>query len=109
MTENLQLIWIILGMFSVTYPVRFIPLFIFNRITIPQWTKIWLSYVPLALFSAFVTQIYFDFISKNTLFFGKIPMIIAGLLTLGITVKTRSLGVGMGIGFGIFVILTSIL
>ncbi|MBI3016679.1 MAG: AzlD domain-containing protein [Deltaproteobacteria bacterium] len=103
MTDHLSIAWLILGMFVVTFPVRFIPLFIFNRIAIPQWAKIWLSYVPLALFSAFVTQIYAEPINAFH-FWDKIPLIISGITTLGVTVKTKSLGWGMSLGFFVFVI-----
>lgn len=106
MTET-QLFLIILGMFAVTFPVRFIPLVCFNRSRVPRVVKVWLGYVPLAIFAALLTQILVGGEIENFLFQKNLPLLISCLATILITVKTRSIGWGMGLGFAIFLALTA--
>ena len=101
---NAQLILMILGMFVVTYPFRFFPVLIFNRFSIPKNLKIWLSYVPVSVFAALVTQSLFEPLSQFDLG-SKLPLILGGAFTIFLTTRTKSLGWGMGIGFIIFLIL----
>lgn len=104
MTES-YLFWSIVGMFAVTFPVRFLPLFVFNRISVPRLVKKWLTAIPIAIYASLITQIFVEPIGKVDLLEQR-PLWLASLLTLAITVKTKSIGWGMGLGFGIFVGLT---
>ena len=98
----------IVGMFAVTFPVRFIPLVYFNRIDIPRAVKIWLGYVPLALFAAFLTQIILGDSVESFELTEKIPLLISCTFTLLVTLKTRSIGFGMALGFLSYIGLTYI-
>ncbi len=101
--DNLELTLIILGMVAVTYPVRFFPLWLFNRIAIPRSFKIWLSFVPVSVFSALVTLSVYD-PAQEFIFKSQLPILVGGLISVLTVVKTKSLGWGMGIGYGIFVL-----
>lgn len=102
---NEQIIMIIFGMFAVTFPVRFIPLISTNRIQIPKIVKIWLGYVPLALFAGLLTQIVVGGSIESFELTARLPLILSIIFTIGVTIKTKSIGWGMSVGFICFIIL----
>ncbi len=95
---------IIFAMFAVSFPVRFIPLVYFNRIQVPRMVRTWLSFVPVAIFAALLTQIIFGEYKESTLLVDNLPLWIGILGALLATVKTRSIGWGMGLGFIVYLV-----
>ena len=106
MTNEDQLLIVIFGMFAVTYPVRLIPLVLFNRIDVPPIFKTWLSYVPVSIFAALLTQIIAGNSKGSFDLYKELPLLISCIGTILITAKTRSIAWGMGLGFILFIILT---
>ena len=104
--NNTYLLIIIFGMFLVTYPVRFVPLLFSNRVKMPQIIKVWLGYVPTAIFAGLIVQVFYD---KQQMVFNvteNIPLILSCLGAILITVRTKSIGWGLGLGFALFVTVT---
>ena len=97
-----MILLIIFAMFAVSFPVRFIPLVYFNRITVPRVVRTWLSFVPVAIFAALLTQIVFGEYKESTTLIDNLPLWIGILGAILVTVKTRSIGWGMGLGFGVY-------
>lgn len=100
-----NLLMAIFGMFAVTFPVRFVPLVACNRMRIPSVMKIWLGYVPVAIFSALLTQIFYRPGKNIDQFMAEWPLIVSCAVSLVVTMKTRSVGWGVGIGFALFLLL----
>jgi len=95
---------IIFAMFAVSFPVRFLPLVYFNRITVPRVIRTWLGYVPVAIFAALLTQIVFGKYKESTTLIDNLPLWIGILGAILVTVKTRSIGWGMGLGFVVYLL-----
>lgn len=47
-------LWIILGMALVTYIPRLLPVFILDRLVLPDWVKRWLNNIPYAALGALI-------------------------------------------------------
>lgn len=98
-----HIIVLILGMFLVTYPSRLLPVLVFNRRKPPIWAEQWLRRVPLAIFSALLVQIVAQ--DTSTLHTPPWSLLVSIVITLLLTVKTRSFGWGIGLGFPIYIVL----
>jgi len=103
--SDAQLLTIIFGMFAVTFPLRFVPLVACNRMRIPRVLKIWLGYVPIAIFAALLTQIFYRPGKSVDQFIAEWPLIAGCIVSLIVTMKTKSVGWGVGLGFGLFLLL----
>ena len=97
-----MILLLIFTMFAVTFPVRFFPLVFFNRITVPRVVRTWLSFVPVAIFAALLTQIIFGEYKESTALIDNLPLWIGVLAAILATIKTRSIGWGMGLGFTVY-------
>ncbi len=104
--SNEYLLLIILGMFIVTYPVRFIPMVFFNRIGLPSIFKTWLSYMPVAIFAALLTQIFYNQSTGQFEIDKQFALLTSCLATIVLTYKTKSIGWGLGFGFGFYLLVT---
>lgn len=100
-----DLLLIIFGMFAVTFPVRFIPLVACNRLKVPRFLKIWLGYVPVTIFSALLVQIFYRPGKATDQYFTEWPLFASCLVSLIVTMKTKSIGWGIGSGFALFLVL----
>ena len=56
---RLETLWIILGMAGVTFVVRFLPMALLSRWSIPERIRLGLEYVPVAILSAIVFPLLF--------------------------------------------------
>lgn len=84
-------IWLTIAFMGlVTYLPRLLPMLFLSRMTLPEWLKIWLRYVPTSIFGALIfSEIFFrngvlDLSLKN-------PYLWASLVAFGVALKTRSL------------------
>ncbi|MGM0125770.1 branched-chain amino acid transporter [Enterococcus sp. AZ194] len=86
---NLSLLFMIGGLFAVSYLPRVLPLLYFTKRKVPTWFSEWMKYVPVALFAAlsfkdvFITHEHLD-LAWNV-------KIVAMLLVAGVAYKTRSM------------------
>src|SRR3989338_1674061 len=88
----------ILGMFLATYAVRLVPLVWFNGRQLPAPFRVWLSYVPVVIFTALLAGCTFDEIQAHPSLIELAPFFISCFITVLITLKTKSISWGMGGG-----------
>lgn len=100
-----SLLLITLGIFAVTFPVRFIPLVACNRIKIPNVVKVWLGYLPVSIFAALLAQVFYRPGKGTGEFIAEWPLFAAAVVSFIIAIKTRSIGWGVAGGFVLFLIL----
>ena len=87
---------------------RVIPMVIIKKHPIPHWFKIWLNFVPPAIFGAlifpdiFLTQGHLNLSLSNTPLLKK-------LIITPLVLKTKSLGVAVVAGGGVFALLEYLL
>lgn len=79
---------------------RVIPMAIIKKHPIPHWFKIWLNFVPPAIFGALVFPDIFLTQGHVNLSLSNIPLLITPLV-----LKTKSLGVAVVAGGGVFALL----
>ena len=99
-----HLLVVLLCMFAATFPVRYFPMVIFNRIDAPAIVKMWFGYVPIAIFSTLIITTLFGQDETDAAKLD-IPLVISCLATFIFTLKTKSLGWAMILGFGIYLAL----
>lgn len=109
MNSAVYIILIIFGMFLVTYPVRFVPFISCNHVKIPATFKIWLSYVPVAIFAALLTQIFIGTGEIGMAIYKQLPLFVSCVASIFITIKTKHIGWGMGLGFCLYILIVALL
>lgn len=90
MEVNGYILWIIIGSAIVTLVPRVLPLMILSRVTIPDWGKRWLNYIPIAVMSALIAQELFSSNGEFSLL-SENKALLAALPTFIIAIWTRSL------------------
>lgn len=89
------LILTILYMALATFATRFLPLLWVNKKSIHPYLKIWLSYIPMTIFSALLSATLFTEVKSFGLSNQVILMLFACLIAAILTFKTKSVGWGM--------------
>ena len=87
---------------------RIIPMAILKKHPIPHWFKVWLTFVPPAIFGALVFPDIFLTQGRLNLSLTNIPLLTTLLIT-PLVLKTKSLGVAVVAGGGIFALLEYLL
>lgn len=87
---------------------RVIPMAIIRKHPIPQWFKVWLNFVPPAIFGALVFPDIFLTQGRLNLSLTNIPLLTTLLIT-PLVLKTKSLGVAVVAGGGVFALLEYLL
>ena len=87
---------------------RVIPMAIIRKHPIPHWFKVWLNFVPPAIFGALVFPDIFLTEGHLTLSLHNIPLLTTLLIT-PLVLKTKSLGVAVLAGGGVFALLEFVL
>lgn len=83
---------------------RIIPMAILKKHPIPHWFKVWLTFVPPAIFGALVFPDIFLTEGHLNLSLHNIPLLTTLLIT-PLVLKTKSLGVAVLAGGGVFALL----
>lgn len=83
---------------------RVIPMAIIRKHPIPHWFKVWLNFVPPAIFGALVFPDIFLTEGRLNLSLHNIPLLTTLLIT-PLVMKTKSLGVAVLAGGGVFALL----
>lgn len=83
---------------------RVIPMAIIKKHPIPHWFKVWLNFVPPAIFGALVFPDIFLTQGHVNLSLSNIPLLTTLLIT-PLVLKTKSLGVAVVAGGGVFALL----
>ena len=86
---------------------RVIPMAIIRKHPIPHWFKVWLTFVPPAIFGALVFPDIFLTEGHLNLSLHNIPLLTTLLTPL--VLKTKSLGVAVVAGGGVFALLEYLL
>ena len=103
MNQN-YILGVILIMALTSFLPRILPMAILKKHPIPHWFKVWLNFVPPAIFGALVfpdillTEGHVDLSLHN------IPLLTTLLIT-PLVLKTKSLGVAVLAGGGVFALL----
>mgnify|MGYP001782229819 CR=1 FL=1 len=87
---------------------RVIPMAIIRKHPIPHWFKVWLTFVPPAIFGALVFPDIFLTEGHLNLYLHNIPLLTTLLIT-PLVLKTKSLGVAVLAGGGVFALLEYVL
>lgn len=87
---------------------RVIPMAIIKKHPIPHWFKVWLNFVPPAIFGALVFPDIFLTQGHLNLSLSNIPLLTTLLIT-PLVLKTKSLGVAVVAGGGVFALLEYLL
>ena len=87
---------------------RIIPMAILKKHPIPHWFKVWLTFVPPAIFGALVFPDIFLTEGHLNLSFHNIPLLTTLLIT-PLVLKTKSLRVAVLAGGGVFALLEYLL
>ena len=87
---------------------RIIPMAILKKHPIPHWFKVWLTFVPPAIFGALVFPDIFLTEGHLNLSLHNIPLLTTLLIT-PLVLKTKSLGVAVLAGGGVFALLEYLL
>ena len=87
---------------------RVIPMAIIRKHPIPQWFKVWLNFVPPAIFGALVFPDIFLTQGRLNLSLTNVPLLTTLLIT-PLVLKTKSLGVAVVAGGGVFALLEYLL
>lgn len=87
---------------------RVIPMAIIKKHPIPHWFKVWLNFVPPAIFGALVFPDIFLTQGHVNLSLSNIPLLTTLLIT-PLVLKTKSLGVAVVAGGGVFALLEYLL
>lgn len=87
---------------------RVIPMSIIRKHPIPQWFKVWLNFVPPAIFGALVFPDIFLTQGRLNLSLTNVPLLTTLLIT-PLVLKTKSLGVAVVAGGGVFALLEYLL
>lgn len=87
---------------------RVIPMAIIKKHPIPRWFKVWLNFVPPAIFGALVFPDIFLTQGHVNLSLNNIPLLTTLLIT-PLVLKTKSLGVAVVTGGGVFALLEYLL
>lgn len=87
---------------------RIIPMAILKKHPIPHWFKVWLTFVPPAIFGALVFPDIFLTQGRLNLSLTNIPLLTTLLIT-PLVLKTKSLGVAVVAGGGVFALLEYLL
>lgn len=104
MMSTRDFILLSIGMFAMTYPVRLIPLVLFNRMKMPPLLARWLRYVPLALFASILTEIVYGKEGEWTWEKGLLYLP-ALCVTMLVTIVKRSIAWGLILGYASFVLI----
>ena len=81
---------IILGCALVTAVPRIVPLVVLSRLNVPKWLTDWLSFIPITIMVAIVTQeVLLPGSAPNVA--RSAPLLGVSLVTLAVAVGTRSL------------------
>ena len=83
---------------------RVLPMAILKKHPIPHWFKVWLNFVPPAIFGALVFPDIFLTEGHVALSLHNIPLLTTLLIT-PLVLKTKSLGVAVLAGGGVFALL----
>lgn len=93
-----QEIWLTICLMGVvTYFPRLIPVTFLSQVQLPNWLKIWLTYIPTSIFGALIFSEIFlrgekpDFSLEN-------PYLWASMLAFIIALKSESLPATIGVG-----------
>lgn len=84
-------LFLFVGMGSVTYLPRALPLLYLAHKKLPQWLIDWLGLIPVAVLSALLAPSLFTDASERSFSLGK-PELLVAIPTLLFALKTRSLG-----------------
>ena len=85
----------------VTYIPRLMPFLLLSKKAMPDWFKIWLSYVPTCIFGSMIFSEIFVRENGVNLSFNNIYLL-SSILVFAISIKTKSLGATIAAGFIIF-------
>lgn len=85
MEVRLDVVLLLIGAGLVTLIPRILPLLVFSKMQIPDWGLKWLSYIPIAILAALLSQVLF---MHETM---KWDYLVAAIPTFLIAVYTRSL------------------
>lgn len=99
--DPLFLVTVIAGMVAVTFPIRFLPLAVFNRIELPKPIRRYLQFVPTAIFSAILIQIVAP-TDRQWSIHDHLPLSAAAIVAAIIGAKTKSMLWPTFIAFGLF-------
>lgn len=94
----------ILIMALTSFLPRILPMAILKKHPIPHWFKVWLNFVPPAIFGALVFPDIFLTEGHVDLSLHNIPLLTTLLIT-PLVLKTKSLGVAVLAGGGVFALL----
>lgn len=95
---------LILGMFLITFTIRFIMFAFAGKMTFPNWLEVALKFVPPAVLTAIIVpsvvmpQGYIDLTINNT-------YLIAGIFAVIVSIYTKNLLKTIGLGMTLFLIL----
>lgn len=104
---SVEVMYCILGMFVVSYIPRVVPPFLLAKTTLSPIVERWLKYVPTSVFGALVfSEIFIDG-NKLNLSLGNINLI-ASLIVLAVSLKTKSLGKSIVTGMVVFWLLKNV-
>lgn len=107
MNQN-YILGVILIMALTSFLPRILPMDILKKHPIPHWFKVWLNFVPPAIFGALVFPDIFLTEGHLNLSFHNIPLLTTLLIT-PLVLKTKSLGVAVLAGGGMFALLEYVL
>ena len=91
--NKMDLFLMTLGLFVVAYVPRVLPLLYFTKRKVPTWFSEWMKYVPVALFAALSFKDVFITHGDFDLFWN--VKILAMLLVVVVTFKTRSMALSV--------------
>ena len=107
MNQN-YILGVILIMALTGFLPRILPMAILKKYPIPHWFKVWLNFVPPAIFGALVFPDIFLTEGHVNLSLHNIPLLTTLLIT-PLVLKTKSLGVAVLAGGGVFALLDYLL
>jgi branched-subunit amino acid transport protein len=93
---------------AITFSIRLSFIFILERVTIPDWFKRSLRYVPAAVLSAILVPELTNWNGKMDLTWQN-PQIFAGLLAILVAWRTRNVVFTLASGLACFFLLTTLL
>lgn len=85
MEVNLNVVLLIVGVAIVTLIPRVLPFLVLSKVNMPEWGMKWLSYIPISIMAALLTQSLFMHESLQ------VDYLIAAIPTFLVAIYTRSL------------------
>lgn len=95
-------IWgIIISAWLVTYISRITPFLLLSKAVLPEWFKVWLTYVPTCIFGSMIFSEIFVREHGANLSLNNIYLL-SSVLVFAVSIKTKSLGATIAAGFVVF-------